>query len=459
MNVVHGTGEESQSDLTHSQQHLNTEQENDPHLSPKLHYLHDGQLPSDEDDARRIILESEFFVLLDGLLHHICPIRQRDSPGESPHQLVIPASMQQELLEAFHDDLYAGHLGIAKTFHRLRQRYYWRSLYSDVVAYCNQCVKCATRKNPSKKTRYPLQPLPVDGPFDRIAVDYLGPLPQTEKGNRYLLVFSDYLTKWPEVFPTADQTAETVARLLTEQVICRHSAPRQLLSDRGTNFLSKLVKEICRMCDTRKLNTTSYHPQTDGLVERFNRTLLDMLAKMVDADQKNWDTHLPFCLFAYRTARQASTEQSPFALLYGRPPRLPIDSELLVAIRPYCELDDYAVQAARHFSTARTYAHECIQRAQQNQTKAYNKSMTAIQFATNDTVLLCTPQVSKGKTKKLSHLWSGPYIVKSTNGNNVFIQKESQPHSQFLRVHANRLKKFTPAIPTPVLPDRSKQAF
>lgn len=104
-------------------------------------------------------------------------------------------------------------------------------------------------------------------------------MPKTATGNKYLVVFIDYLTKWPEVFVTKDQTAQTIARLLVERVIPQHGVPRELLSDRGANFLSKLVAEVCRLVGTKKINTSTYHPQTDGLVERFHRTLLDMLSK------------------------------------------------------------------------------------------------------------------------------------------------------------------------------------
>ena len=99
--------------------------------------------------------------------------------------------------------------------------------------------------------------------------------PFSRQGNRYAVVFMDYLTKWPEVFAVPDQMALTIARLLVEQVISRHGVPSQLLSDRGLAFLSNLVQEVCAVMRMKKINTTAYHPQTDGLVERFNHTLTD----------------------------------------------------------------------------------------------------------------------------------------------------------------------------------------
>ena len=132
--------------------------------------------------------------------------------------------------------------------------------------------------NVGKPLHPPLTPIPVAGPFDRVGVDVIQ-FPSSQRGNKYAIVFVDYLTKWPEVFPAKDQSALTIARLLVEKVVTRHGVPTQLLSDRGASFLSNLMKNVYKLLGLKKVNTTAYHPQTDGLVERFNRTLTDMLSK------------------------------------------------------------------------------------------------------------------------------------------------------------------------------------
>ncbi len=156
-----------------------------------------------------------------------------------------------------------------------------------------------------------------------VGVDVLQ-LPPSFQGNKYAIVFVDHFTKWPKVFATADQTAETVARLFVEQV-SRHGAPEHLLSDRGANFQSALVEEVCKLVGTTKTNTSGYHPQCDGLVEKFNSTLINMLSKCVEKYGRDWDKHLPYLLFAYRVAVQDSTQ---FQLLYGREPRMPTATAL-----------------------------------------------------------------------------------------------------------------------------------
>ena len=168
----------------------------------------------------------------------------------------------------------------------------------------------------------------------RLGVDILQ-LPLTLDGNQYALVSIDYLTKWVEVVAIPDQKAETVACMFVEYVVCRHGAPLELLSDRGTNFLSDLVLEVCKLIDVHKLNTSGYHPQTNGLCERFNSTLIQMLAKTVERYSHDWDRHLPYVLYAYRVSVQEPTRESPFFLLYSRDPTLPTLEALSRERSPY----------------------------------------------------------------------------------------------------------------------------
>ena len=211
---------------------------------------------------------------------------------------------------------------------------------SEISKWSRACLTCATRQ-PGRAFKPPLTPIPVGGAFDRLGVDVIQ-FPRSKNGNRYAVVFVDYLTKWPEVFAVADQTAHTIAQLLVEQIISRHGVPAELLSDRGANFVSGLIKEVCQILGIKRLNTTAYHPQTDGLVERFNRTLTAMLSKVVEKSGKDWDMKSPYVLFAYRTSMQESTKESPFFLMYGRDPRLPTATALSWPMeRSMVDLEEY----------------------------------------------------------------------------------------------------------------------
>ena len=154
-----------------------------------------------------------------------------------------------------------GHLGHEKTFDKIRVHYYWSDMYKDIQPWVRFCVDCQMRKMPRNRKKAPLLPIPVEGAFDQVAVDCLGPFPESYSGNWYFVVFSDYLTRWPEAFAVSID-AVAIAKLLMNEIFCRHGLPKTLLSDCGQNFLSKLVKEVCKLLSRDKLNTSAYDPMT-----------------------------------------------------------------------------------------------------------------------------------------------------------------------------------------------------
>ena len=201
--------------------------------------------------ARRILLRSDsFYISQDGLLCHLDRSQRR--ARDSFSQLVVPQSMKYEILSNVHNHVAGAHFGVHKTFQKLKQRYWWPSMFKDVEHWCKSCADCAMKKSPRNTKRAPLLPLPVEGAFDRVAVGVLGPFKPSNRQNRYIVVFSDYLTRWCEAFPVPSVEANVIARLLVDEIIARHGAPRVLLSDRGTNFLSKLVAEVCKIFRFRK---------------------------------------------------------------------------------------------------------------------------------------------------------------------------------------------------------------
>ena len=212
----------------------------------------------------------------------------------------------------------------------------------------------------------------------------------------------DYLTKWPEVYPAPDQSAATIARLLVGGTISRHGVPAEILSDRGRAFLSGLRKEVEGILGFHKVNTSAYHPQTDGLVERFNRTLTAILAKTVDRGGKDWAQCLPFVLFAYRASQQQSTLESPFYLLYGRDPRLPVDAVLLPAkARKLIGLQEYGCDLATKMSEAWELARHAVQKAQKRQKQLYDQKSRPPRFKAGESVFV---QTCSKKQEKLTNL-------------------------------------------------------
>ena len=267
----------------------------------------------------------------------------------------------------------------------------------DIVNWTRSCLACATRRV-GRAIKPLLTPIPVGGPFDRLGVDVLQ-LPKTARGHQYVVVFMDYLTKWPEVFATRDQTALTIAKLLVEHIVSRHGVPAELLSDRGAAFLSGLLQETYRLLGLRKANTTAYHPKTDGLVERFNRTLLEMLSKTSSDTGRDWDINLPYVLFAYRVSAQPSTGESPFYLLYGRDARLPLEEVLATPVsRSFVGVDDYRAEFAAKMHEAWELARKHISRAQKRQKKQHDRNARPDSSSVGERVFVYMPSARTGPT-------------------------------------------------------------
>ena len=295
-------------------------------------------------------------------------------------------------------------------YSELSRHYWWPKMRSDVTKWTQGCLVCATHST-GRAPRPPLTPLPVAGPFDRVGID-VQRLPRSHQGNQYAVVLMDYVTKWPEVFPVADQSAATIARLLVEEVVSRHGVPTEVLSDRGRAFLSSLMKEVQSLLGFHKINTSAYHPQTDGLVERFNRTLLLMLAKTAEKGGRDWDKHLPYVLFAYWASQQPSTQESPLFLLYGRDPQLPVESVLSPAkTRKLTHLHEYSSQLAEQMSEAWDLARKNIGRAQKRQKNFYDQGKRLPMFTVGDRVFLHKPAEKAGEARKLARPFHGPYRV------------------------------------------------
>ena len=254
-------------------------QREDPELKQIILLLERGDLPSDDNTTKQLVMEKESYTIIDDTLFLVAQ--------DGSLRIVPPAKEREQLVRSFHSGRFGGHLREGKLFKTIAKRLWWPHIRSDMNAWCKACLTCATRRV-GQPIKPELMPIPVGGPFDQVGVDILQ-LPKSSRGYQYAIVFMDYLTKWQEVFPARDQSAPTIAKALVEHVDCRHGVPGELLSDRGANFSSGLMKEVNSLFGIKRTNTTAYHPQTDGLVKRFNKTLLDMLSKKTKASGKDWD--------------------------------------------------------------------------------------------------------------------------------------------------------------------------
>ena len=320
----------------------------------------------------------------------------------------------------------AGHLGVEKTLRRLQNEAYWVYMRNDVRKYCYECIRCQQVK-PSAPTRAPLTNMPIGKPWQMVAVDVLE-VPMSPNGNHYLLVIQDYFTKWAEAIPMPDQKAPRI----TDEVVklfSRMGVPEVLHSDQGRNFESALLRQTLEAFGISKSRTTAYHPQGDGMVERLNRSILQMLRTYVETKDE-WERHLPMVLYAYRTAVHASTGFSPFQLMYGRAPQFTGFSEPN-AFDP----TSYQAYLQAKLAEIRDFVETNLVEAAQRQKAQFDKHSKERSFGVGDPVWVSIPTAGK-----LDPRWEGNWTIKAIKSPSTF---EISNANKCKVVHINRLRHRT----------------
>ena len=239
-------------------------------------------------------------------------------------QLLVLKPGRERLFLNYHATLIGGHLGRNRTLARLSQQFYWSGMADDVGDWLRNCTTCMKRKSPAGR-HHPLGNIPTGHRWDRIAMDILDVCDPTPDRFRYIFVIADYFSKWTEAFPIKNKCADTVADVLVDKIILRFGMPLVIHSDQGRKFENGLMKSLCNLLGCVKTRTAPYHPESDGMVERFNRTCLMMLSMSVNDRRDNWHELLPFVMHAYRTSVHESTGYSPYRLMMGEECSLPQD--------------------------------------------------------------------------------------------------------------------------------------
>ncbi|GFW00968.1 transposon Tf2-9 polyprotein [Trichonephila clavipes] len=358
---------------------------------------------------------------------------------------VIPKHQRADILRHFHDAPTTGHLGFAKTYDRIRKRFYWPGMYQNVVRYVMHCRECQRRKSVSQRPPGRLVPIPpAIAPFLSIGIDLLGRFPKSAHGNKWIIVCTDYSTRYAitKALPTAE--VDEIAKFLLEEIVLRHGAPRVIITDRGAVFRSRLVSSLVDLCNIDHRFTTAYHPQTNGLTERFNKTLADMLSMYVDVEQKNWDGILPFVTFAYNTAKQETTGFTPFYLLHGREAETTLDTML-----PFCpnDFDDNnSTKIAARAEESRQLARVHTLRAQDKDRRRYDSKHQMVSYALGDLVWIYTPVRKVGLSEKLLRRYFGPYQVLRRLSAVTYAVQDFDPASRKRKlrevVHVLRMKPY-----------------
>ena len=425
---------EPESDNRHMLNEFGSEQRKDPEVNKIITFLEKGELPADNNQARKIAAQGPLFTLVNGVLYYLNP-----KHGDRK-RAVVPEHLRHTVMEENHGGPMAGHFSGNRLYSTLARRWWWEGMYSDALAHRRSCPQCAIVSGTGRVDRPPLHPIPVQRAFQIVGVDVMD-LPRTENGNKHVIVFQDFLTKWPMVFPIPDQKAIRVAHLIAEEIIPMFGVPEALLSDRGTNLLSHLVQELCQMLGIKKLNTTAYHPQCDGMIERFNRTLKTMIRKHVDKFGSQWDRYLPGLLWAYRNTPHEATGEKPSFLLFGLDCRSPTEAALLPPTPiEAVDVSDYRQELMLSLSAAREQATKCIQKAQKRYKAQYDKKATEVTYQLGDWVLIRFPQEESGALRKLSRPWHGPYRIIACREPDLTAVKVYFPQDASIMVHRSRVQ-------------------
>jgi transposase InsO family protein len=340
-----------------------------------------------------------------------------------------------------------GHFQVESTMNRLTLRYYWKGMQNEVKAWISRCKICA-RNEPGRTGDHPM--VILDRPktiFDRVHIDLITGLPTAKDGSQHICVLMDAMSKFPIAFAIPDKSARTVAKCLW-MFMTTFGFPKALYSDQGTEFVNQVVQELLHVGGTEQLLTSAYHPRSNGLVERFNKTLITALRKVVEAEPDRWPDYLPMILYAYRTNVHFSTGFTPYELVFGKR-AVVLDS---MDLKTLCDGNDHEadargdlekdlqgrVDAVVDLKAKRTSAELANRAASEKQKRNADKDRdTGIVYAKGDTVMMKVPQSGKLKSP-----FAGPYVVKKVDKNQGRVWLATAGGNAYAKnpVHMSRLK-------------------
>jgi transposase InsO family protein len=421
-------------------------QQNDPVLKQLRLTFERQERPSQAarrnqpEELRKLLRQWDKLVLNRGVLY-----RKAVIDGETVTQLLIPSALRKEVMSSLHDNM--GHVGRDRTVDLVRHRVYWPGWYKDVLSKVQNCRNCICRKTLNDQA--PLVPIQSSQPLELVCMDYLSL--EASRGYGNVLVITDHFTKFAVAIATKNQTAHTTARVLYQDFVVRYGIPSRLHSDQGANFLSSVVKELCLLLGTERSRTTPYHPMGNGLCERFNRTLLTMLGCLEEDKKRTWKDHLSTVVHAYNCTRHASTGFSPYQLLFGRTPKLPVDVRLGLEIGSSVEVKTEFVSTLQEsLRNAWSTAAKLQMEASQDQKRSYDRKQKGFALQVGDTVLV--RQVGFQGPHKLANRWEKePYEVVSRPDPSGPVYVVHRAGKRKRTVHRNMLFPVTARVDSPTV--------
>ena len=354
-------------------------------------------------------------------------------------QIIVPKQLRPIILKELHENM--GHLGVDRTLGLARERFYWPHMQRDIEHHIGHVCQCVKQKVPSLKTRAPLKPVVTTSPFELVSIDFLH-LEKSSGGYEYILVVMDHFTRYAQAYATRNKSAKTVAQKLYSDFILRFGFPLRIHHDQGGEFENRLHQQLEKLCGVEHSRTTPYHPQGNGQVERFNRTLLGMLRTLPETQKSCWAKHLNHVVHAYNCTRHESTGYSPFFLLFGRHPRLPID--LMFGIEGQTNHENHSQYVAK-WRKAMTEAYEIAGKKSSEAgiraKQRHDHFVRSTVLLPGDRVLVRNLSQRGGPGKLRSHWEDRVHIVVSRKGEDspVYVVKPETGTGENRTLHRNLL--------------------
>ena len=404
------------------------------------HWPSNDELDPEQPDVRKYLRHWNNYVLENGILY-----RNTVLNGEPVKQLVLPLHYRETVLKQLHDNV--GHQGQDRTMYLVRSRFFWPGFDKDVEQKVRNCISCITRKTYPKPSAELIN-IQSTQPMELVCIDFLS-LERSKGGYENILVITDHFKRYAQAFPTRNQTASTTAKVLFENFIVHYGFPGRIHSDQGRIFESSLIKELCKLAGVQKSRTTPYHPMGNGMVERFNQTLLNMLGTLEDGQKADWKSYVAPMVHSYNATRHESTGYSPYFLMFGRHPRLAVDAYLGLSSEdePIASKEHYATKLKKRLQFAYKTASREAEKSAARHKDIYDSKVRESTLDIGDRVLVRNVGL-KGKCK-LANKWARhPYVVVDQPDKSIPVYKVSKESGKGKErtLHRNMLLPFS-AIP------------
>ena len=418
-------------------------QKQDPLLKPYYRYHEDDTT----DCSKEVWRSRDEYIIQDGVLYHVWVQKGKGPARErTVLQVVVPREHRVNVLKQYHDSPLGGHKQVQNTYISIREKYYWPGLFKDVSNWVKSCAGCAKADRSKQRRNTPLQRVRVAGPFQQLHIDILGPLTEAEDGCKYVLTMIDQFTRWVELIPLKNQKAHVVAHAIFDQWFCRYGCPSIMVSDRGKNFLSIVVKHLSAMCHVKRIKTSSFHPSANGVNERRNKVIIDILRRLLENQPHLWSRYIASVAYVVRTMICSSTNVSPFELTFGYKPVMPIDLDLPVPDTTAKKVMEQIRVLQRKAEYLQKVARETEQLMKERYKAQFDKRAIPENYLPGDKCWVYTPSTTQKLKagRKLVSCWVGPYrVIKVKSPVNVTLSRCSDDLPVQHHIHVNRLKPFT----------------